>query len=89
MYILGEYAQILFTEFNHIYQHKLIAKSASIHGIPLAEMIPEEEHHFVYDLIAISGVSQKLLQENETSHPHTLILLDRLTPLTLGSIIEI
>jgi hypothetical protein len=52
-------------------------------------MFLQQQNYVVYVLITISGVSQKLLQENETSHPHTLILLDQLTPLILGSIIEI
>jgi hypothetical protein len=31
---------------------------------------------------------EKVLQEDNTSHPHTFILLDQLTPLTIGRNIE-
>jgi hypothetical protein len=31
---------------------------------------------------------EKILQEDNTSHPHTFILLDQLTPLTIGRNIE-
>jgi len=32
---------------------------------------------------------EKILQTNQVYHPHTFILLDQLTPVTLGSIMEI
>jgi len=120
-HILGEYAQTLLAEFDDIYKHKMISTYTSIHGIPsvkiFLQQISNEQNHFSYDLIAISGISQKtetdrklflnsdvselltisaelygikkILQTNQASHPHTFILLDQLTPLTLGSIIEI
>ncbi len=121
VHILGEYAQTLLAEFDDIYKRKMIGTYTSIHGIPSAKIflqqISNEQNHFSYDLIAISGISQKTetdrrlfldshvselltisaelyeikktLQTNQSSHPHTFILLDQLTPLTLGSIIEI
>jgi glucose-6-phosphate isomerase len=93
IYILGEYAQMLLTEF----EHKMIGTYTSIHGISLAKIFLQQQNHISYDLIVIGEISQKInqqsdlsdLQTNKLSHPYTFILLDQLTPLTLGSIIEI
>jgi hypothetical protein len=86
--LLGEYAQMLCTESDDT--NESIAMYTSIHGIsltePFSQQILNKENHFSYDFISI--LELQTLSADKTSHPHTFISLDRLTPLTIGRIIS-
>ncbi len=102
-YISGEYAQTLLTEYDDINKHKMTSRYASIHGLNIFlqqqnhfsyDLIAigeaSQKPHLSESLTISAGLYgiENTFQDNQISHPHTFILLDQLTPLTLGIVLS-